>query len=117
MLFLHASIENQESGNQETLQSIPFKHFQELRPSEPFERNDGYGIIKHPLLLPNSEEIYLSAAFWEHSSSLSFLIENGKDALLDIWVFKPNPASFDPSLVFRTPEGINVSFMFSSKGH
>ena len=117
MLYLHISLINRESGNQECIESIPFSHFQALRPNETFERDDGYGIIKHLVQLPNEEQLYLSTAFWEESSSLSFLIEDEQDALLDLWAFKPSPTSFDPSLVFKTPKGTSISFMFSSKNH
>ena len=35
--------------------------------------------------------------------------------LLNLGAFKPNLEAFDPSVVFRTPNGLDLSFMFSER--
>jgi len=114
MLYLHASYGNEESGNWERIKAIPLVPFKELYPDEKIQRDDSFGLLREPLELPNGEIIHLGVAFWSANHSISFVIEKCSETLLNIGTFKPKLETFDPSVVFRTPEGLDVSFMFSS---
>ena len=115
MLYLHVQFGNQESGNWERIKFIPLVSYENLYPEETFDQNDSYGLLREPLDLPNGEIFFLGVAFCNAGHSLSFVIEKETETLLNISTFKPRLDTFDPSVVFKTPNGVHLSFMFSDQ--
>ena len=114
MLYVHASYGNDESGNWESVKVIPLLPYRELYPDEIIQDDDSFGLLREPLKLPNGEVILLGVAFWSANSSITFVVEKGEETLLNIGAFKQKLETFDPSVVFKTPDGLDLSFMFSS---
>ncbi len=115
MLYLHVQCGNKESGNWERIKSIPLVSYENLYPEEQFEQNDSFGLLREPLNLPNGETFFLGVAFCNAGHSISFVIEEENETLLNIGTFKPRLDTFDPSVVFKTPNGLHLSFMFSNQ--
>lgn len=115
MLNVHVSYGNEESGNWEAMKVIALVPYKELYPDQDFNSNDSFGLLREPLELPNGEVILLGVVFWSVNNSISFVIEKDEETLLNIGVFKQTLEAFDPSVVFKTPNGLDLSFMFSSE--
>lgn len=115
MIYLHASYGNEDSQKWERIGAFPLIPYKDLYPTEEIQGDDGFGLLAEPLHLPNGETMLLSAAFCTENNGISFVIQKGDVTLLNISVFKPRLETFDPSVVFRTPEGLDLSFMFSSR--
>lgn len=115
MLYVHVSYGNEESGNWEGVAVVPLIPYKELYPNEKIQRDDSFGLNKEPIALPNGESISIGVAFWTANNSISFVIEKDEITLLNLGAFKPNLEAFDPSVVFRTPNGLDLSFMFSER--
>ncbi|WP_282111334.1 hypothetical protein [Shewanella algicola] len=114
MIFLHASYGNEETEQWENIKVIPLKPNKELFPEQNIENEDGFGLISESLCLPNGEVITLGVAFSSSNLSINFVIQKGECTLLNLGAFKVTLEAFDPSVVFRTPNGLDLSFMFSS---
>ena len=113
MLFVHVSYGDKQSGQWEELASIPLTPYENLLPAETIQDEcSAFGIDQEPLALPNGEDISISVSFLPANNSLTFIIE--KDGLihLNLGTFKLYKKTFDPSIIFRTPNGLDISFMF-----
>ena len=115
MLFLHASYGNEKTENWESIKVIPLIPYKDLFPVHNIQQDDkSFGLISEPLNLPNDEVINLGVAFDSSNLSINFVIEQDGCTLLNIGVFKLKLESFDPSVVYKTPNGLDLSFMFNS---
>ena len=115
MLYLHVSYANQGTGNWESRKAIPLVPFKDLYPDEKYHSEGSFGLLREPLNLLNGETVFLGVAFCHANNSISFVIESENETLLNIGAFKPRLDTFDPSVVFRTPKGLCLSFMFSNQ--
>lgn len=114
MINLHISIGNEESGNWESLKVVAYSPDKELY-SDPNISDENFGIKDEVLVLPSGEELTLGSAFWAANNSINFVIEKDGETLLNIVCFKQKLENFDPSVVFKSPGGSHLSFMFSTK--
>ncbi|AII48269.1 hypothetical protein KR52_03745 [Synechococcus sp. KORDI-52] len=113
MLFVHVSYGHKESGQWEELASIPLTPYENLLPAETIQDEcSPFGLDQEPLELPNGEAISISVSFLPANNSLSFIIEKDGLTHLNLGTFKPYKETWDPSIIFRTPNGLNLSFMF-----
>ncbi|WP_415896258.1 hypothetical protein [Neptuniibacter sp. QD57_21] len=115
MLYVHVSYGNEETGNWEGVEIVPLIPYKELYPEEKVMRDDSFGLNNESVTLPNGETISISVAFWSANNSISFVIVKDDITLLNLGTFKQKLETFDPSVVFRTPGGLDLSFMFSTR--
>lgn len=115
MIYMYVSYGNEESQKWENIGAFPLIPYKDLYPVEKIQCDDSFGLLSKPLSLPNGETILLDAAFVADNNSISFIIQKDGVTLLNIGTFKPRLETFDPSVVFRTPDGLDLSFMFSTR--
>ena len=115
MISVHISYGSEESGNWEQLAVIPLVPYSELYPEIKGNQEGGYGVLKERIKLPKGEVIYIGVAFLAANNSINFILMNETDTLLNIGTFKRDLNSFDPAILFLSPGGTNLQFMFSSK--
>ncbi len=115
MIYLYASYGNEESQKWERIRAFPLIPYKDLYPTEEIQGDDSFGLLAEPLSLPNGETMLLGVAFCTENNSINFVIQKNDVTLLNISVFKPRLETFDPSIVFRTPDGLDLSFIFSSR--
>jgi len=101
MINLHVSIGNEETEEWESFKTIVLK-----------ESDDSYGIDEKILSLPNGEELKLALIISPSNLGMSFVIKSKEVTLLNIGCFKQSMEGYDPSVVYFTPQGTHLSFMF-----
>ena len=118
MLIVHVSYGNKESGHWVELASIPLTPYKYLLPAETIQDDSStFGLDQEPLTLPNGEAISISVSFLPINNSLTFIIIKDGLTHLNLGTFKPYQETCDPSVIFRTPNGLDLSFMFCEQNN
>ena len=113
MINIVVSCANLTTEEWEPVCTVPLKPYAELYHDTPV-CEEGWGVNDFEFTLPSEETLTISAAFTESNLGISFGVSAEGKSLISIYCFKKDIDIADPSVVFKTPNGVDVSILFGS---
>ncbi len=114
MINVFVSCANETTEEWESVCIIPLKPSSELHPDTPVSA-DWWGINDYEFFLPNKEPLKISAAFTESNNSISFGLSKENKSLVSVYCVKRDLDAHDSTMVFHTPNGLEISIVFGHK--
>jgi hypothetical protein len=99
------------SGQWKSLCEIELKPLLNVNPHPLTESQNVLGIHLAPVNLPNGEVFNVDITYSTENRGISIRILSGDTTLIQLGGFKRQETSYDPNVIFRTPNGIHVSAM------
>ncbi|MEH2163528.1 MAG: hypothetical protein V7K38_21450 [Nostoc sp.] len=99
------------SGQWKSLYEIELKPLLNVNPDPLSEAQNVLGIHLAPVRLPNGEVLNVDITYSTENRGLNIRFLSGDTTLIQVGGFKKQETSYDPNVIFLTPNGIHVSAM------
>ncbi len=99
------------SGQWKSLYEIELKPLLKINPHPLAEDQNILGIHLAPVRLPNGEVLNVDITYSTENRGISIRFLSKDTTLIQVGGFKRQETSYDPNVVFITPNGIHVSAM------
>jgi len=110
VIIIHVSFRNPVTEDWEEIHKVNLIPISELYSDSSLE-DDIFGINDSNFTLPNGEEFEVSATFTSNNMGVVIIVTGQDKTLIHVTCYKQSLEGFDPSILFLTPRGANVSIM------
>tara|TARA_R110001583_G_scaffold195165_1_gene369762 strand:+ start:463 stop:810 length:348 start_codon:yes stop_codon:yes gene_type:complete len=110
MITIYVSYGNEQTEKWINIHSAALVPSSELYPDSRV-CDESFGINDSEFSLPNGETFKVSATFTPSNMGIMIVVTSGNNTLINVACYKQSLENHDPSILFRTPKGLDVTIM------